>query len=203
MVTYNCESSFHKVVLEILWVKPRTRIPTQLSLPREPRLPNILSVNSFSPLCCWPRTCKSVTFLSGFKGTLSHPHWWGADKLEVCIFGAPRCRVSILDHPSPHPFFLLTSLGHQDTEKSDKKSFGFCMCMLSHFSHVRLCDPMDCSPPGYSVHGDSPGKNTGVGYALLQGIFPTQGSDLHLLHFLHWQPGSLPLGSPLRSQTLH
>ena len=31
-------------------------------------------------------------------------------------------------------------------------------------------DPMDCSPPGSSVHGDSPGKNTGVGcHALLQG----------------------------------
>ena len=26
-----------------------------------------------------------------------------------------------------------------------------------------LCDPMDCSLPGPSVHGDSPGKNTGVG----------------------------------------
>ena len=38
-----------------------------------------------------------------------------------------------------------------------------------------LCDPVDCSPPGSSVHGDSPGKNTGVGcYALLQGIFLTQ-----------------------------
>ena len=37
---------------------------------------------------------------------------------------------------------------------------------------------MDCSPPGSSVYGDSPGKNTGVGcHALLQGIFPTQGSN--------------------------
>ena len=26
-------------------------------------------------------------------------------------------------------------------------------CMLSHFNHVRLCDPMDHSPPGSSVHG--------------------------------------------------
>ena len=44
-----------------------------------------------------------------------------------------------------------------------------------------LCDPMDCSPPGSSVHGDSPGKNTRVGcHALLQGIFPTQGSNLLL-----------------------
>ena len=25
--------------------------------------------------------------------------------------------------------------------------------MLSRFSQVRLCDPMDCSPPGSSVHG--------------------------------------------------
>ena len=46
-----------------------------------------------------------------------------------------------------------------------------------------LCNPMDCSLPGSSVHGDSPGKNTGVGCdALLQGIFPTQGSDPGLLH---------------------
>ena len=38
-----------------------------------------------------------------------------------------------------------------------------------------LCNPMDCSSPGSSVHGVSPGKNTGVGcHDLLQGIFPTQ-----------------------------
>ena len=43
---------------------------------------------------------------------------------------------------------------------------------------------MDCSPPGSSVHGNSPGKNTGVGYhALLQGVFPTQGLNPGLLHF--------------------
>ena len=46
-----------------------------------------------------------------------------------------------------------------------------------------LCDPMDCSSPGSSVHGVSPGKNTGVGcHALLQGIFPTQGSNSGLPH---------------------
>ena len=44
-----------------------------------------------------------------------------------------------------------------------------------------LCDPVDCSPPGSSVYGDSPGKNTAVGrHALLQGIFPTQGSNPRL-----------------------
>ena len=36
---------------------------------------------------------------------------------------------------------------------------------------------------GTSVHGDSPGKNTGVGcQALLQGIVPTQGLNPGLLH---------------------
>ena len=42
-------------------------------------------------------------------------------------------------------------------------------------SCLTLCDPMDCSPSGTSIHGDSSGKNTGVGCpGLLQGIFPTQ-----------------------------
>ena len=42
---------------------------------------------------------------------------------------------------------------------------------------------MDCSPPGSSVHGDSLGRNTGVGcHSLLQGIFPTKGSNLGLPH---------------------
>ena len=42
-----------------------------------------------------------------------------------------------------------------------------------------LCLPMDCSPPGSSAIGDSPGKNTGMGcHALLQGIFLTPGIEL-------------------------
>ena len=62
---------------------------------------------------------------------------------------------------------------------------------------LTLCNPMDCSPPGSSVHGIFPGKNIGVGcHFLLQGIFLTQGSNLHLLHLLHWQLDSLPLEPP-------
>ena len=56
------------------------------------------------------------------------------------------------------------------------------LCLVTQ-SCPTLCHPMGCSPPGSFVHGDSPGKNTGVGcYALLQGIFPTQGSNPGLLH---------------------
>ena len=67
-------------------------------------------------------------------------------------------------------------------------------------SCVALCNPMDCSLPGSSVHGIFPGKNIGEGcHFLLQGIFSLQGSNLCLLHLLHWQVDSLPLshlGSP-------
>ena len=51
------------------------------------------------------------------------------------------------------------------------------LCLLAQ-SCPTLCDPVDCSSPGSSVHGDSPGKNTGVGcHAFLQGIVPSQGSN--------------------------
>ena len=63
------------------------------------------------------------------------------------------------------------------------------VCAESLKSCPTLCDPKDCSPPSSSVHGDSPGKNTGVGFhALLQGIVPIQGSNLRLLH-RHSQAG--------------
>ena len=62
-----------------------------------------------------------------------------------------------------------------------------------------LCDPMEYSLSRFLCPWDSPGKKPGVGcHALLQGIFPTQGSSLHLLH---WQADPLPLshqGSPVK-----
>ena len=56
------------------------------------------------------------------------------------------------------------------------------LCLVAQLCPT-LCDPMDCSPPGSSVHGDSSGKNTGVGFhTLLQGIFPTQALNPGLPH---------------------
>ena len=44
-------------------------------------------------------------------------------------------------------------------------------------------------------------KNTGIGcHFLHQGIFLTQGSNLHPLCLLHWQQGSLPFESPPLSE---
>ena len=57
------------------------------------------------------------------------------------------------------------------------------LCLVAQLC-LTLCAPMDCSLPGSSVHGDSPGNSTGVGgHAFLQGIFPTQGSNPGLPHY--------------------
>ena len=65
--------------------------------------------------------------------------------------------------------------------------------------HVQLfANSVDWSPPDSSgvCPWSFPSKNAGVGFhPLLQGIFPTQGSNLPLLHLLHWQEGHLP-GKP-------
>ena len=65
-------------------------------------------------------------------------------------------------------------------------------CMLSPFSHVRLFVTLwTVEPTRLLCPWDSPGKETRVGcHALLQGIFLTQGLNLHLLH---QQAVSLPL----------
>ena len=61
----------------------------------------------------------------------------------------------------------------------------FCLTQLTQLS-LTLCDPMDYNPPGPSAHRDSSAKNTGVDcHALLQGIFPTQGSN-HCLLCCRW-----------------
>ena len=52
-----------------------------------------------------------------------------------------------------------------------------CVCVCAHaLSHVQLsCDPLDC---GLLCPWGFPGKNAGAGcHFLLQGIFPTQGSN--------------------------
>ena len=65
-----------------------------------------------------------------------------------------------------------------------------CYCLAAK-SCPTLCDPMDCSPPGFPVHGISPGKNIGVGcHFLPQGLLLTQRSNSY---FLPWQVDSLPL----------
>ena len=56
------------------------------------------------------------------------------------------------------------------------------LCLVTQ-SCPTLCNLMDCSPPGFSVHRSSPGKNTAVScHALLRGTFLTQGLSPGLPH---------------------
>ena len=67
-------------------------------------------------------------------------------------------------------------------------------------SCLTLCNPTDCSPPGSSVHGDSPGKSSGMGcHALLQEIFPNQGSNPGLPHCRQIFLPSEPPGKPFKN----
>ena len=75
------------------------------------------------------------------------------------------------------------------------------MCVLSHSLVSNSLQCCGLQPARLLFSWDSPGKNTGVGcHFFLQGIFLTQGLNLHLLFLSHWQTDSLPvrhLQSPL------
>ena len=79
------------------------------------------------------------------------------------------------------PLQWIPSQRRANRNKND--TFVFVHACLATQSYLSLWNPMDCSLPGFFVHGGTPGKNTGVGcHALLQGIFPTQGSKPGLPH---------------------
>ena len=80
------------------------------------------------------------------------------------------------------------------------------LCLVAQW-WLTLCG--SCSPPGFSVHEDFPGKNTGAGcHALLQSIFPTQGLNAGLpscrwiffYHLSHQGSPILGVMAPIRRQ---
>ena len=94
-------------------------------------------------------------------------------------FSLDLCDASMKPSPKDNSF----------TVKAEFPAYRFkyhCYCAVLCLvtpSCLTLCNPLDCSPPGSSVHGDSPDKNTRMGcHSLLQGIFPTQGLNPGLRH---------------------
>ena len=76
------------------------------------------------------------------------------------------------------------------------KSWNFVKEIHHYFE---ICGPMKCSLLGSSVHGIFQARI--LEWVASRGVFPTQRSNLSLLHFLHWQADSLPLvppGKPLK-----
>ena len=58
------------------------------------------------------------------------------------------------------PSSALSPPGLFSPDSGGKDAMSVCPGLLSCFRCVRLCNPIDCSPPGSSLHGNSPGKNT-------------------------------------------
>ena len=113
-------------------------------------------------------------------------------------FSRGSCSCSLVNSEtwilSPWPEFCTWVLLQFQTAQMPSIVEGKCQSL----SCVWFYDPMDCSLPGSSLYGIFPGKNTGVGcHFLLWRIFPTQGSNLGLLHYRQ----ILYLLSHLRSPT--
>ena len=81
-----------------------------------------------------------------------------------------------------------------------EKAYGQALPLCSSLWHARehaqscpaRCDPMDCSPTGSSVHEIFQARILERLLFPMPGDLPTQGSNLHFLHLLHWQADSLP-----------
>ena len=69
----------------------------------------------------------------------------------------------------------------------------FCVCAQSC---PTVHDPLDCSPPGFSVHGIFQARILEWVVISSSRIFPTQGSNSCLLRLLHWQVDSLTAAPP-------
>ena len=70
----------------------------------------------------------------------------------------------------------------QEKRNNQQCQRGLSFCLVTQLC-LTLFNPVDCSLSSSSVHGDSPGQNTGMGcHALLQGIFQTQGLNPGLPH---------------------
>ena len=95
--------------------------------------------------------------------------WWS---FSFMILFCYSCKKEISHHSSLHLQWCLSNV-----TPLHKGAFTTTQSCLT------LCNPVVYNPPGSSVHGDSPGKNSGVGcHALLQQIFPIQGLNLGLSH---------------------
>ena len=132
------------------------------------------------------------------------------------------CMLLKILHTEPR--FLLPENGDNTTQLCDE-SYGRKAKYLMHTKSLQSCptlgDPMYCGPPGSSVHGILQARILEwVACTLLQGIFPTQGSNSHLStstcigrwvlchyrylgsHRLSINTGSSPLPSSLSTKTV-
>ena len=120
--------------------------------------------------------------------------WWSSFNLNgICI----SSKIHLLQylnekHSLTNTVVLFNGLNSSEgTVNPERKPSGLSKVCESKRVRCSVVSNLDCSPYRLLCPWDSPGKNTGVGcHSLLQGIFPTQGSNQGLLHLY---ADSLPL----------
>ena len=136
-------------------------------------------------LTVFPPVSTRLTLLSP-PSISSHPlrqllFWPLPAQTPSSLVESPPSNTPTLCFLTFHVECLPTRLGFSSTlltEDSPVPGGHLCVCSVVQ-SCPTLCNPMDYSLPGSSVHDG----NTPMGrYFLLQGIFPTQGSNPRLLY---------------------
>ena len=127
----------------------------------------------------------------GFYSALEQCHSCLHSPLLLFIFFNERCWLVLTD----------ATKSNIPIPRTNKDWLHLTCVYLVAQLYATFCNPMDCSLPGSSLHGHSPGKNTGVGcHALFQGIFPMQGVNPGLFH-CRWVLYHLSQqGSPCKSK---
>ena len=154
--------------------------PQDCPLLAEPLSPQQLD----PPLCFWPPSlCKSCSLCQ--ETLLLRPCRYG--RLHLSLPNAHPPLPTRTNRASSEGPGLCWDLDWPplDPQHPEQRLSHSCRCSVTQ-SCPTLPNPMDCSPARLLCQWDSPGKNTGMGcHFLLQGIFPMQESNQHLL-FDRW-----------------
>ena len=119
--------------------------------------------------CCCYAKFVPVSLYILFTSHICLPHM-------LCLTWTQGCISYGSKHFGGEWMYVYTWLSPFPVHVELPQHFWLAMLFLVAQPCLTLCNPMDCSPLGSSVHGNSPGKNPGVAcHALLQGIFPIQG----------------------------
>ena len=152
---------------------------------------------------CWERLTVGERDDRGWDGWVSSLTWWTwvwVDSRSWWWTGKPGVLQSMGSQRVRHDW--VTELNWWLDVCVNLVRLCVCAHAKSLQSCLTLCDPMDCSPPGSSVHGIPQARI--LEWAVIspsRGIFLTQGSNLCLLCLPHWQAGSLcHQESPVRLQ---
>ena len=112
--------------------------------------------------CCFSFGSIPSFFLELFLHSSPIAYWaltWGVHPSVSYLFAFSYCSWG---SQGKNTEVEKTTLSNSKLEVS----ISVLLCLVAQ-SRLILCNPMDCSLPGSSVHGDSPGQNTGVGCHVL------------------------------------